>query len=204
MLKFSSEHLHENFIFIGTQDDKKNKKKDDDGENSSSNVNSQSGRILKIHRTFRNPEGQEFTRVEIVRKAAIIDTYVKIRNSKDDTFIKSFATLDDAAKEEMKREKRRLQEQLRRIKRNQERERMLSGVSQLPQPMSTERSLTLNGKLIFFYLNSITILLAITVFLISLNQVITTTVLKAVNNSLRKIYLIVLALRLRHRRTQAL
>lgn len=83
--------------------------------------------MLKIHRTFRNPEGKEFTRVEIVRKPAVIDTYIKIRNSKDETFIKQFATLDEAAKEEMKREKRRIQEQLRRIKRNQERERMLTG-----------------------------------------------------------------------------
>ncbi|KAJ8966592.1 hypothetical protein NQ314_003444 [Rhamnusium bicolor] len=81
-------------------------------------------RVLKIIRTFRNPEGREFTRVEYVRKAAVIDAYMKIRTTKDEAFIRQFATLDEAQKEEMKREKRRIQEQLRRIKRNQEKERM--------------------------------------------------------------------------------
>lgn len=63
--------------------------------------------------------------MELVRKPAVIDTYVKIRTTKDETFIRQFATLDEHQKEEMKREKRRIQEQLRRIKRNQERERLL-------------------------------------------------------------------------------
>jgi len=104
---------------------KENKKKDEEEDSPVNNFNAQQGRVLKIYRTFRNPEGKEFTRVELVRKPAVIDTYLKIRNSKDETFIKQFATLDEAQKEEMKREKRRIQEQLRRIKRNQERERML-------------------------------------------------------------------------------
>lgn len=79
---------------------------------------------MKITRTFRNPEGKEFTRVELVRKPVVIDAYVKIRTTKDEEFIRQFATLDEAQKEEMKREKRRIQEQLRRIKRNQEKEKM--------------------------------------------------------------------------------
>lgn len=106
---------------------KENKKKDEEEDSPVNSFNAQQGRVLKIYRTFRNPEGKEFTRVELVRKPAVIDTYIKIRNSKDETFIKQFATLDEAQKEEMKREKRRIQEQLRRIKRNQERERMLGG-----------------------------------------------------------------------------
>lgn len=56
----------------------------------------------------------------------MIDAYVKIRNTKDEAFIRQFATLDEAQKEEMKREKRRIQEQLRRIKRNQEKVGMLN------------------------------------------------------------------------------
>ncbi|XP_043261805.1 transcription initiation factor TFIID subunit 1 isoform X2 [Colletes gigas] len=106
----------------------KEKKKDDEEDSPINNFNAQQGRVLKIYRTFRNPEGKEFKRVEFVRKPAVIDTYIKIRNSKDETFIKQFATLDEAQKEEMKREKRRIQEQLRRIKRNQERERMIGGL----------------------------------------------------------------------------
>ncbi|XP_016841601.1 transcription initiation factor TFIID subunit 1 [Nasonia vitripennis] len=115
----------------GTQDEKKlkDKKKDDEGDNSTSNFNSQQSRVLKIHRTYQNPDGKEYTRVEIVRKPAVIDTYIKIRNSKDESFIKQFASYDEAQKEELKREKRRVQEQLRRIKRNQERERMLARVN---------------------------------------------------------------------------
>ncbi|XP_029032281.1 transcription initiation factor TFIID subunit 1 isoform X3 [Osmia bicornis bicornis] len=113
---------------VHEQDKKsKEKKKDDEEDSPVNNYNAQQGRVLKIYRTFRNPEGKEFTRIELVRKPAVIDTYIKIRNSKDETFIKQFATLDEAQKEEMKREKRRIQEQLRRIKRNQERERMLGG-----------------------------------------------------------------------------
>lgn len=61
--------------------------------------------------------------MEVVRKPAVVDAYVKIRTTKDEGFIKQFAVVDDAQKEEMKREKRRIQEQLRRIKRNQEKER---------------------------------------------------------------------------------
>jgi transcription initiation factor TFIID subunit 1 len=75
---------------------------------------------LKITRTFKNSEGKEFSRVEVVRRPAVIDAYEKIRRTKDDEFIKRFASMDEAQKEEMKRERRRIQEQLRRIKRNKE------------------------------------------------------------------------------------
>ncbi|CAH2037396.1 unnamed protein product, partial [Iphiclides podalirius] len=87
------------------------------------------GRVLRIVRTFRNASGQRYTRVELVRKAAVIEAYTKIRSTKDDTFIRQFATMDETQKEEMKREKRRIQEQLRRIKRNQERERLAGNVT---------------------------------------------------------------------------
>jgi transcription initiation factor TFIID subunit 1 len=78
------------------------------------------GRKLKITRTFRKANGDLFTRVEIVRNPSVIDAYVKIRQTKDEAFIRQFATPDEQQKEEMKREKRRIQEQLRRIKKNQE------------------------------------------------------------------------------------
>ncbi|XP_050560992.1 transcription initiation factor TFIID subunit 1 isoform X2 [Spodoptera frugiperda] len=94
---------------------------------------SQAGRVLRIVRTFRNASGQRYTRVELVRKAAVIEAYMKIRSTKDDAFIRQFATMDESQKEEMKREKRRIQEQLRRIKRNQERERLAGNVT-VPGP----------------------------------------------------------------------
>ncbi|KAK7495279.1 hypothetical protein BaRGS_00013461, partial [Batillaria attramentaria] len=64
---------------------------------------------------------KQYTRAEIVRNPAVINTYVRIRQTKDPSFIKQFAAMDDQMKEEMRKERRRLQEQLRRIKRNQER-----------------------------------------------------------------------------------
>ena len=67
----------------------------------------------------------------MVRKPVVVQTYVRIRQTKDADFIKQFATLDEAAKEEMKKEKRRIQEQLRRIKRNQEKEKQ-KGKSKTP------------------------------------------------------------------------
>lgn len=114
-------------IMEGEEKRGKDKKKDD--EDNQDQANCSQGRVLKIVRTFRDNEGKEFTRVEYVRKQGVIDAYVKIRTTKDDTFIRQFATLDEAQKEEMKREKRRIQEQLRRIKRNQEKERLALGLA---------------------------------------------------------------------------
>ena len=76
-------------------------------------------RKLRITRTFRNDDGGEFTRTEIVNKQTVIDAYIRIRETKDASFIRQFTVVDDQAKEEMKKERRRIQEQLRRIKRNQ-------------------------------------------------------------------------------------
>ncbi|XP_026317517.1 transcription initiation factor TFIID subunit 1 isoform X2 [Hyposmocoma kahamanoa] len=99
------------------------------------------GRVLRILRTFRNASGQRYTRVELVRKAAVIEAYTKIRSTKDDAFIRQFATMDETQKEEMKREKRRIQEQLRRIKRNQERERLAGNVT-VPAPFPESLNVT--------------------------------------------------------------
>lgn len=90
------------------------------------------GRVLRIYRTFQGADGKEYTRTEVVRKPGVIDAYVKIRTTRDEGFIRQYALMDEAQKEEMKREKRRIQEQLRRIKRNQERERFSN--TNKPQP----------------------------------------------------------------------
>ncbi|XP_062517053.1 transcription initiation factor TFIID subunit 1-like isoform X2 [Corticium candelabrum] len=100
-----------------------NGKIDDDDVNSVTSFGSACGsRRLIIYRTF-SEDGHEFTRREVVKKAAVIDAYVKIASTKDKNFKAHFASQDDQHREEMKREKRRLQEQLRRIKRTQEREK---------------------------------------------------------------------------------
>ena len=99
-------------------------------------------KVLRITRTFKNADGKEYTRTELVRKPLVIDTYVKVRSTKDDTFIKQFATMDEQAKEEMKKEKRRIQEQLRRIKRNQEKERLgINKISKRKMPKKPDLKL---------------------------------------------------------------
>ncbi|GFO30868.1 transcription initiation factor tfiid subunit [Plakobranchus ocellatus] len=78
------------------------------------------GRKLKIVRTFHDDTGRQYQRSEMVSNPVVIDTYLRIRETRDQSFIKQFAAMDDQQKEEMRKERRRIQEQLRRIKRNQE------------------------------------------------------------------------------------
>merc|ERR1719348_1234998 len=100
------------------------KSKEDKSKGVSEDFDIEAGQVLRITRTFKNAQGKEYTRTELVRKPLVIETYVKVRNTKNEQFIRQFATSDDQIKEEMKKEKRRIQEQLRRIKRNQEKERL--------------------------------------------------------------------------------
>jgi transcription initiation factor TFIID subunit 1 len=104
-----------------------------------------STKVLKITRTFKNAQGGEYTRVEFVRRTPVIDAYMRIRTTKDEAFIRQFATMDEAQKEEMKREKRRIQEQLRRIKRNQEKYGKMQQ-QQVGTPISLGDRETLGGS----------------------------------------------------------
>ncbi|GMT19156.1 hypothetical protein PFISCL1PPCAC_10453, partial [Pristionchus fissidentatus] len=74
---------------------------------------------LKIFRTYKNIDGSESTRVEVITRPQLIEAYTRIRLTKDDTFIQVYAQMDDQFKEERRKEKRRLQDQLRRLKRNE-------------------------------------------------------------------------------------
>jgi len=66
-------------------------------------------RILKIYRTFRDNNGREYVRVETVRKPAVIDSYVKIRKTKDADAIKEFASsLDDPQRETKRKERKQV------------------------------------------------------------------------------------------------
>uniref|UniRef100_A0A8C8H7Z6 Transcription initiation factor TFIID subunit n=1 Tax=Oncorhynchus tshawytscha TaxID=74940 RepID=A0A8C8H7Z6_ONCTS len=100
--------------------------KDDDTSSVTSLNSSATGRRLKIYRTFRDEDGKEYVRCETVRKPSVIDAYTRIRTTKDDDFIKKFALFDEQHREEMRKERRRIQEQLRRLKRNQEKDRFKS------------------------------------------------------------------------------
>ncbi|XP_070772950.1 transcription initiation factor TFIID subunit 1 [Enoplosus armatus] len=98
--------------------------KDDDTSSVTSLNSSATGRRLKIYRTFRDEDGKDYVRCETVRKAAVIDAYTRIRTTKDDEFIRKFALFDEQHREEMRKERRRIQEQLRRLKRNQEKDKI--------------------------------------------------------------------------------
>ncbi|XP_041949800.1 transcription initiation factor TFIID subunit 1 isoform X4 [Alosa sapidissima] len=97
--------------------------KDDDTSSVTSLNSSATGRRLKIYRTFRDEDGKEYVRCETVRKPAVIDAYTRIRTTKDEEFIRKFALFDEQHREEMRKERRRIQEQLRRLKRNQEKDK---------------------------------------------------------------------------------
>ncbi|CAF2594693.1 unnamed protein product [Rotaria sp. Silwood2] len=74
-------------------------------------------RVLKIVRTYLDDNGREYQRVEYVRKPMVVEAYSKIRTTKDNDFIRQFFTLDEDQRENLRRERRRLQEQLRRVRR---------------------------------------------------------------------------------------
>jgi len=80
------------------------------------------GRRLVIHRTFKEG-GREFVRTETVKNQFVIDAYLRIV-TREKNYREVFASQDEKHKEDMRRERRRIQEQLRRIKRNEERDRL--------------------------------------------------------------------------------
>ena len=61
--------------------------------------------VTNCFSNYRNEKGKEYVRTELVRKPIVVQTYTRIRQTKDAEFIKQFATLDEAAKEEMKKVK---------------------------------------------------------------------------------------------------
>ncbi|XP_015906224.1 transcription initiation factor TFIID subunit 1 [Parasteatoda tepidariorum] len=85
------------------------------------------GKILKIYRTYKNSDGTDYERIEIVRRPAVVELYTKIRETKNAEFVKSYS-MDEEQKEAIRKEKRRIQDQLRRIKRNELKERTFEPV----------------------------------------------------------------------------
>lgn len=69
-------------------------------------------RILNIYRTYRDNCGREYTRVETVRKPAVIDSYVKINKTKDQAAIREFAmSLDGPVRETKRKERKQIRKQ---------------------------------------------------------------------------------------------
>lgn len=95
------------------------------------------GKRLLIHRKF-NENGREFVRTETVKNPHVIEAYLRIV-TRDKNYREVFASQDEKHKEDMRRERRRLQEQLRRIKRNEERERLRQLQKSINQGEITEQ-----------------------------------------------------------------
>ncbi|KAI5133361.1 Transcription Initiation Factor Tfiid Subunit 1-Like [Manis pentadactyla] len=90
-----------------------NNHRDNDTASVTSLNSSATGRCLKIYCTFRDEEEREYVHCETVKKAAVIDACVR-----------KFALFDEQHREKMRKQRRRIQEQLRRLKRNQEKEKL--------------------------------------------------------------------------------
>ncbi|PIK49714.1 putative transcription initiation factor TFIID subunit 1 [Apostichopus japonicus] len=117
--------------------------KEDDTASVQSFGSALTGRRLKIYRTFKDDNGKEYVRVETVRRPEIIETYVRIRQTKDEKYIRQFALQDDKHIEELKKERRRIQEQLRRVKRYEEK---LQKEGQKPEAAAKSPALTKKRK----------------------------------------------------------
>ncbi|UJR26734.1 hypothetical protein I4U23_008049 [Adineta vaga] len=85
--------------------------------NNTDTTKKSSNRVLRIIRTYVDDNGREHQRVETVRKPMVVEAYSKIRTTKDNDFIRQFFALDEDQRESLRRERRRLQEQLRRVRR---------------------------------------------------------------------------------------
>ncbi|KAF1744087.1 hypothetical protein MXB_4422, partial [Myxobolus squamalis] len=77
-------------------------------------------KILKllIHRTFLEADDSKFVRTEVVTDPRIISAYLRI--TKNPNYRQVYAKHDIKTMEELRKEKKRVQDQLRRIKRNEE------------------------------------------------------------------------------------
>ncbi len=64
---------------------------------------SQNGRRLIISRTFRDEDGAEYVRDEVVKRQDVIDAYVRLSNDMRSKFIDQ----DEQTREDMRKEKRK-------------------------------------------------------------------------------------------------
>ena len=103
--------------------DKGDKNKKDPTTNIADDVDMSkyNGKVLKIYRNFRDDEtGEEYQRVETVRKPDVIHVYMSIRDTKDEAWMSEFVDFQQIRKEEERKKRRRLQDQLRRLERNKQ------------------------------------------------------------------------------------
>ncbi|XP_043849865.1 transcription initiation factor TFIID subunit 1-like [Dromiciops gliroides] len=91
---------------------------------------------LLIHRTYVDENGKEYVRTEIVQDPAVIKAYLHVRTTKDENAIRQFLQIDEQKKQELRREKKRLQDRLRRMRIAKEKKDLKRHLSpkKLPKP----------------------------------------------------------------------
>ncbi|XP_044524443.1 transcription initiation factor TFIID subunit 1-like [Gracilinanus agilis] len=77
---------------------------------------------LIIHRTFIDESGKKYVRSEIVQDPAVIKAYIHVRTTKSEDFIRKTFQVDEQKQQELKKEKKRLQDRLRRLRIAKEKE----------------------------------------------------------------------------------
>ncbi|CAH8845943.1 unnamed protein product [Trichobilharzia szidati] len=102
-------------------------------------------KMLRIMRTY-SEDGHQYTRTELVPWSPVVEIYLKIRQTRDDDFIHSFVDSDDHFREQQKKEKRRLQDQLRRLRKQQQIIRERGGVGSGGVMPGMKSSLGLGNK----------------------------------------------------------
>ena len=101
---------------------------------------------MEITRLMEMPNGQTEEQVQTVTKPEVILFYDRIRETMDLAQIKEYLNADPEAREEFKKERRRIQEQLRRLRKHAERTAQEAKEGRIaPQPIS--RNVTLNRNL---------------------------------------------------------
>ncbi|XP_036599586.1 transcription initiation factor TFIID subunit 1-like [Trichosurus vulpecula] len=98
---------------------------------------------LFIHRTYVDESGKEYVRSEIVQDPAVIKVYVHVKTTKDEDSIRQFFQPDEQKRQELRKEKKRLQDRLRRIRIAKEREEKKGHfpLEKLPKPEAPKLNL---------------------------------------------------------------
>uniref|UniRef100_A0A6I8NJU8 Transcription initiation factor TFIID subunit 1 n=1 Tax=Ornithorhynchus anatinus TaxID=9258 RepID=A0A6I8NJU8_ORNAN len=120
-------------MFLG-EDSAKNSVKNGQTPEPSSTPSISGCHFLKIYRTFKNDDGKEYVRCETVCSPAVIEAYSQIRTTMDEESIRSIALSDRKHHLELRKERRRIQDQLRRLRRSQEKAKLQGPPEQKAKP----------------------------------------------------------------------
>ncbi|KAL5968160.1 Transcription initiation factor TFIID subunit 1 [Taenia solium] len=77
-------------------------------------------KMLRISRTYCKGTDREYSRTEVVPWSSVVEIYLKIKQTRDLEQIHTFVGSDEQFKEQRRKEKRRIQDQLRRVRKQQE------------------------------------------------------------------------------------